>query len=221
MTKDPFNNGQPLDPLDNLHPRPNISSGESDERAVSVTEWIRNNYQDHTTVDSLCDALDRFLAALATQPAESKACASVGVEPIYAVMQDGKRIAIASLRENADYAAHTSPGATVVPCQLVPLASPAPSVGEPAAEVQEMSNRYGTVKAALLIDKSLPPGTKLYATPPAAPAATEGVIQVKFEDNFLTEWSGSIPDGTYTLAAPAAAVPESPADKTGTGSGKS
>lgn len=42
-------------------------------------------------------------------------------EPVYAVYAEGKRIAIASLEENARYAAHDVEGARVVPSHLVPI----------------------------------------------------------------------------------------------------
>ncbi|MCU4119356.1 hypothetical protein [Variovorax sp. N23] len=70
MTKDPFNNGQPLDPLDNLHPRPNISSGESALRTIAefpVTDEATNM----DAVNMRRIAQDG-LAALATQPAPAE-----------------------------------------------------------------------------------------------------------------------------------------------------
>ena len=152
----------------NTGPCTTISSGESDKRAVSVTEWIRNNYQDHTTVDSLCDALDRTLAALATQPAEfkgraydftvsrdydismppsvqagteSKACASVGVEPVAWVVecrvgdswvpQWPARFAEADAA--VDLGMFKTPFKRVTPLVRAALSSPAPAVGHSIA----------------------------------------------------------------------------------------
>lgn len=83
---DPFNNGQPLDPLDNLHPSTNISSGESDERAAFEAEYLRirpASLSAKTMFERVDDTDDRYAmlrvqgawegwqarAALATQPA--------------------------------------------------------------------------------------------------------------------------------------------------------
>lgn len=89
---------------------------------------------------SLCVGRAIEVAALRKSDLATPAPA-VAAEPIYAVVLDGERIAIASLRENADHAARTSPGAVVVPCQLVPLAAapaaavkPSPTAGMSIAQ---------------------------------------------------------------------------------------
>lgn len=197
-----------------------ISSGERDERALQYVEALNclssvMRAASHVLVglpasekeaklrDVLSKAHDWYMAeraALATQPAESKACASVGVVPAKRI--DAETISLA--RAWADWlktndapinAASRETLAGVLSRCVASLASPATSVGEPVtveavATVRRVDgNTYldwlieGGIAAmaegqVLLISggANLTDDTgsgEVYLTPPAAPAATE------------------------------------------------
>lgn len=83
MTKDPFNNGQPLDPLDNLHPRPNTSSGDPHVLPGVYHGHAEDGKAYRIVAEDELVAL-KDAAALATQPAPAepvtcKGCAGRGV----------------------------------------------------------------------------------------------------------------------------------------------
>ena len=120
----------------------------------------------------------RRAAALATQPAESKACAAVGVEA--AGLRHAAELGLAALTcgggsEECDKCA--------INALRTALASPAPSVGEPVADPLQGAADWlksglvdvtvADIQSRLLIGYNR--ARRLFdgATPPAAPAATE------------------------------------------------
>lgn len=70
------------------------------------------------------EALRRSLTVPHSQQPADVASLQVSDDAVYAVTLKGKRIALATLRENAEHAARSEPAAVVVPCRLVPIAGP-------------------------------------------------------------------------------------------------
>lgn len=140
-----------------------------DERALSVTEWIRNNYQDHPTIDSLCDALADAIRT-PTQPA---APAEVVATDLRDVLTGAANYIDTLGGDSKKYRA-----ALFTPAQ----APASPSVGEPVAQWQiKNGGQWCNVdREPEEVFKAKLPVRALYerplATPPAAPAATEAPI---------------------------------------------
>lgn len=85
----------------------------NDNQIVDQRAWL----------DAMEDLRRSLTVPRSQQPAEVAAL-EVPDNTVYAVTLKGKRIALASLRENAEHAARSEPAAVVVPCRLVPIAGP-------------------------------------------------------------------------------------------------
>lgn len=200
-----------------------ISSGESDERAAFEASYrlIHPAVNIKTIFERVDDEDDRYAllrvqgawegwqarAALATQPAESKACASVGVEAI-STWNNDKQSALndwfLSLPEGRrDALLKGDRWALAGAAFEAALASPAPSVGEPT--VWQIDDEHGgiawqtsapTEAHAASIARRNGKVTPLapIATPPATPAATEAP-----SEPYAYEYGRDNGDGTYSV----------------------
>ena len=217
-----------------------ISSGESDERAavpadlhefkVRLSEYGVAMY--HGQGEKACvlsEVLESMFegAALATQPAESKACASVGVGPTKRI--DAETISLAA-RAWADWlktndapinAASRETLAGVLSRWVASLATPATSVGEPVADPLQGAADWlksglidvtvADIQSRLLIGYNR--ARRLFdgATPPAAPAATEAPsdaihICPRHDLTIVVDPKAGCPDCNAERATPAPAV---------------